>query len=109
MNDLLFAQVAGSEGPSPFGALVPLAAVILIFYFLLIRPQQKREQEKESYRNALKKGDEIVTVGGLHGRVADLRGSVVVLDLAPNVRVRVERRSVEGPAPSAGTEKEPGR
>ena len=110
MNDLLLAQVAGAEGPSPFGPILVMGAIFAFFYFLVMRPQQTREREKEAYRSSLKKGDEVVTVGGLHGRVADVKGPIVLLDLGPNVRVKIERRSIEGPAaPAKSNDKESGR
>jgi preprotein translocase subunit YajC len=95
MNHLVLAQMAGPDGPSPFGPLVMMTAIFGIFYILVIRPQQKRERDKDDFRAKLKKGDEVLAAGGIFGRVADIKGSVVTVDLAPNIRVRVERRSVE--------------
>jgi preprotein translocase subunit YajC len=95
MNEVMLAQLAGGEGPSPFGPAFLMLAILGIFYVVLIRPQQKREREKEEFRNRLKKGDEVTGAGGLFGRVVEIRGSVVMLEVAPNVRVRVERRTVE--------------
>lgn len=114
MNDLLLAQAAGADGPSPFGPILVMGAIFAFFYFLVMRPQQTREREKETYRAGIKKGDEVVTVGGLHGRVAEVKGPIVLLDLGPNVRVKIERRSIEGPAVAAKSgeksgEKESGR
>jgi preprotein translocase subunit YajC len=97
MNELVLAQAA-AEGPSPFGPILVMGLIFAFFYFLVMRPQQKREREKEAFRSGLKKNDEVVTIGGLYGRVVDLKGSIVWLELAPNVRVRVDRRSIEGPA-----------
>jgi preprotein translocase subunit YajC len=95
MNPVMLAQLAGGEGPSPFGPAFLMLAILAIFYVVLIRPQQKKEREKEDFRNQLKKGDEVTGAGGLFGRVVDIRGSVVMLEVAPNVRVRVERRTIE--------------
>ncbi len=95
MNQVMLAQMAGGEGPSPFGPVFLMVAILGIFYVVLIRPQQKREREKEEFRNRLKKGDEVTGAGGLFGRVVDIRGTVVMLEVAPNVRVRVERRTIE--------------
>ena len=95
MNDLWLAQAFGGEGPSPFGPMGVMLAIFAFFYFLVIRPQQKREKDKESMRGGLKKGDEVVTTGGLHGRVVDMKGNILFLEIAPNVRVRMERASVE--------------
>jgi preprotein translocase subunit YajC len=94
MNDVVLAQMAGPEGPSAFGPALMMVAIFAIFYFLVIRPQQKREKQKDDFRAALKRGDEVLA-GGIYGRVVDLKGPVVWVELAPNVRVKVERRSLE--------------
>ncbi len=95
MNQVMLAQLVGGEGPSPFGPAFLMLAILGIFYVVLIRPQQKREREKEEFRNRLKKGDEVTGAGGLFGRVVDIRGTVVTLEVAPNMRLRVERRTIE--------------
>ena len=95
MNDVMLAQMAGGEGPSAFGPMLMMGVIMLIFYVLIFRPRMKQEREQDDFRSKLKKGDEVIAAGGLHGRVAELKGAVVLLDLAPNVRVRVERRSIE--------------
>ena len=60
MNDVALAQMAGAEGPSAFGPGLMMVAIFAIFYFLVIRPQQKREKEKDDFRAALKRGDEVL-------------------------------------------------
>src|SRR5688500_17525027 len=93
MDGMMLAQMGGQ--PSPFGPILIMAAICGIFYFILIRPQQKKEQDKEVMRANLKKNDEIVTSGGLHGRVVDLKGALIWVEVAPNVRVKMERHAVE--------------
>jgi preprotein translocase subunit YajC len=108
MSPLTLAQMAGGDGPSPFLPGLLMLGIIGIFYFIVIRPQQAKEREKDEFRSKLKKGDEVVAVGGLYGRVIDIKGQVVWIELAPNVRVRVERRSIEPIAakPAKSEEKE---
>lgn len=98
MNPLTLAQMA-PEGPSPLLSALPFIAIGAIFYFFIVMPQTKREKEKESMRQNLKKSDEVVFAGGLLGRIADLKGPILSVEVAPNVRVRVERRAVEALAP----------
>jgi preprotein translocase subunit YajC len=69
--------------------------ILAIFYFLVIRPQQTKERQRDEFRNKLKKGDEVLAAGGLYGRVVDIKGSVISVELAANVRVRVDRKSIE--------------
>lgn len=84
---------------SPFGMLVPMAAIFLIFYFLLIRPQQKRQREQEALLKGIERGDAVVTSGGLHGKVVGLTDDVLTLEIAAikgeRVRVKVSRARVE--------------
>jgi preprotein translocase subunit YajC len=94
--------MTGGDGPSPFGPMLVMVSIFAIFYFLVMRPQQKKqrdeEQARESFRAGLKKNDEVVAAGGLYGRVVEIKASVVWVELAPNVRVKVDRRSIEAPS-----------
>jgi preprotein translocase subunit YajC len=73
---------------------MPIALMFIVLYFLLIRPQQKRAQDHKSMVQALKRNDEIVTTGGIYGRVQSMADDVLVLEIAPNVRIRLEREQV---------------
>lgn len=99
MNQLILAQMAGGEGPPAFAPMILVGALFAIFYFTVIHPQNKKEREKQrqkqEFRDKLKKGDEVIAAGGLYGRVVELRGNIVSLELAPNIRVRVELRTIE--------------
>lgn len=84
----------GAEQPHPFFSLLPLILMFVIFYFLLIRPQQKRQQEHKKLVAGLEKNQEVVTVGGLHGTIVNVKESTVILRIAENVRVEVEKTSI---------------
>ena len=86
---------AGGEGGG-FGAFVPLILMFAIFYFLLIRPQQKKAKAHKQLLTTLKKGDRVVSSGGLHGVVTGLSDDVVTMEIAPKVRVKVTRASISG-------------
>lgn len=83
-----------------FGALVPLILMFVIFYFLLIRPQQKKQKQHREMVTSLKKGDRVMTTGGLYGRVTGLTDTVVTLEIADKVRVKVARNNIAGSAQS---------
>ena len=68
----------------------------MIFYFLLIRPQQKKSKDHQIYLSNLKKGDGVVTSGGLHGEITGLTDTVVTLEIADNIRVKVSRQHILG-------------
>jgi len=108
---LLLAQAeAPAQSPlaGPGNMLFLVAIFFGIFYFMIIRPQQKTQKTHKSYLESLKKGDEVITNGGLIGRIAGVQGDVLTLEIANNVRVRVLKDQVnrpfvvkEPPAPAA--------
>ncbi len=99
LSSVLWLQAGGAPEGSPFGMLVPMALIFMIFYFLLIRPQQKRQKQQEQMLKAIEKGDQIVTSGGLHGKVVGVTDDVLTLEIAAvkgeRVRVKVSRARVE--------------
>ena len=102
------------SGGSGFTAFIPLVLMFAIFYFLLIRPQQKRQKQHKSLLANLRRGDSVITQGGIHGKITGLTESVITLEIAPGVRVRVSRSFVTGlntpqQAPQAAPPKEKGK
>ncbi len=76
------------------GFIISLALMFAIFYFLLIRPQQKRNKERNQMLQALQRGDHVVTIGGIHGTIVELTEDKVTLKVAENVRMTFERQAV---------------
>ncbi|MDF2444954.1 MAG: yajC [Moraxellaceae bacterium] len=89
-----YAQGAPAAGPSMTGQLVMLGIFAAVFYFLLLRPQLKRQKEHKALMDALQKGDEVVFAGGLIGSVQKVDGDFAVIELASGVEVKVQRSSV---------------
>jgi len=81
---------------SAFGAFIPLLLVFMIMYFLMIRPQQKKAKEHREMIQNLKKGDKIVTGGGIHGRVTGMDDTTLTVEIADKVRVKVNRGNILG-------------
>ena len=95
LTSLLAMGSTGQGGPGGFVAsILPIAAMIAILWFLLIRPQQKEQQKHRDMVKNLKKGDEVVTVGGLYGRIMSLDAEKVSLKISSDVKVDVERSKV---------------
>ncbi|MBI2088664.1 MAG: preprotein translocase subunit YajC [Deltaproteobacteria bacterium] len=95
MWDVAFAQTGQApSGPSTLVSFIPLILVFVIFYLLLIRPQQKKVKEQREMLGKLKKNDEVMTSGGIYGKVVALSDTVVTLEVAPNVRIRVSRPQI---------------
>lgn len=74
--------------------ILPIVAMVAIFYFLIIRPQQKQQKKLQQMRESLTKGDRVVTSGGIHGVVTNIKGSVLTIRIADGVKVDVEKDSV---------------
>ena len=86
-----------SPAPSPLASFVPMIFIGVIFYFILIRPQQKRAKEQASLVSSVRSGDEVVTTGGLHGIVSNAReagSKTVLVKFAENVKIEVDRSAI---------------
>jgi len=92
---------AGGEGAAGFSGFIPIILMFVIFYFLLIRPQQKRQKEHRSMVSNLKKGDRIITSGGLYGRITGIDDTTLTVEIADKVRVKVARSNVSAMAQPA--------
>ena len=111
MIDLAYAMGPSPQGSSPLGgisALIPLVLMFAVFYFLLIRPQQKQKREKEKLLANLKRGDKVISQGGILGTVVGLTDSVVTLRISDQVRVECLRSSIVGLWGTQGEEKKEG-
>lgn len=93
---LLFAPPAGGQNPNPVIQLIPLVLIFLVFYFFMIRPQQKKQKEREKVLDSLKRGDKVVTIGGVHGMVAgiDTEKKTVLLQVGDNVKIKFDRTAI---------------
>ncbi len=94
-----YAQAAPAAAPNPFASFLPLLIIFAIFYFMLIRPQMKRAKEARAMIAALARGDEVLTNGGLLGRIEDIADSFVTLEIADNVRVKVQKNAISAVLP----------
>src|SRR5262249_14782323 len=89
-----WAQAAPSGSPSPLVNFAPLVLIFVVFYFLLLRPQQQKAKEHSAMLANLKRNDEVITTGGIYGKIINLNDKIVTLEIAPNVRVRVDRPQI---------------
>ncbi len=100
----MFTEVAHAMGPAAQGGgqggglmgFLPLVLIFAIFYFLMIRPQQKKAKEHKAMLDGLKKGDRVVTSGGIYGLIEEVRPDMVTLKVAENVRVKFGRGYIVG-------------
>ena len=98
MIDIAYAMGQGGsitgQGTGGFSSLIPIILMFVIFYFLLIRPQQKKTKEHREMINQLKKGDRVITSGGLYGRITAVNDATMTVEIADKVRVKVARGNV---------------
>lgn len=84
----------GDSTTGLLGSLLPFLLIILVFYFLILRPQQKRQKERQRLLSSIKKGDKVITSGGLHGTIEGIDDKTVLIKIADNIKVKVERSAV---------------
>ena len=94
---LLMGAPGGAEGGgNPIISFLPLIAIVAIFYFLILRPQNKKQKETQKMLAALKKGDRVVTIGGIHGVIQSVKESTVIVKVDDNVKLEFNRSAVSG-------------
>jgi len=89
---LLLGQTGGESGGST--VIIFWIAILAVFYFFMIRPQQQKQKKAKNFRSELKKGQNIVTIGGVHGRIAEVRDDVIILDLEKGAKIKVDKTAV---------------
>ncbi|AKU89884.1 preprotein translocase subunit YajC [Vulgatibacter incomptus] len=104
MLDIIPALIAQAEAPSGAGGILGMAPILLMFvviYFLMIRPQQKQAKKHRDYVAGLKKGDEVVTNSGIFGKIEAIEDTVVRLEIARDIKIRVLKSQIAGAQPGA--------
>ena len=100
---ILTAATAGAEAPPGWVQFLPLVAMVAVFWFLIIRPQMKRQKDHQTKISAIKKGDQVLTGGGLLAKVIKVDDHYAELELGPNVRVKAVKSTLADVVPPAGT------
>ena len=89
-----FLQAAAGQGGGSWTLLLMLALIFVVVWLFMIRPQQKRQKELNSFRDSLKKGDKVVTVGGIYGTVLEVNDNKVMLEIDKDVKIKVDKASL---------------
>ncbi|MBN1951488.1 MAG: preprotein translocase subunit YajC [Bacteroidales bacterium] len=89
---LMNSQNGGSGGSGQF--LIMMALMIVVFYFFMIRPQVKKQKELRNFRDALKKGDKVITTGGIYGKINNMAENVITIDIGNNVTMKVDKNAI---------------
>ncbi|MBR8538320.1 preprotein translocase subunit YajC [Carboxylicivirga mesophila] len=94
LNVFLSMPPQAAEGGNPLMSFAPFVLIIIVFYFFMIRPQMKRQKELRKYREALKKGDKVITTGGIYGKVAEVKDQFVTVEIADGVKVKMDKSAI---------------
>ena len=94
MELVLAMAPSGGDGGSMVSTLIMFGAIFAIFYFMIIRPQQKKAKERTALLESVKKGDKIITASGIHGSVAGLDDTTVLVDVGNNNKIKMERSAI---------------
>jgi len=93
MTLFLQAQATGQTGSS-WTMFLMLGLVFVVMYLFMVRPQQKKQKEINKFRDGLKKGDKVVTIGGIYGKIVEVNGNTVLLEIDNNVKIKVDKASL---------------
>ncbi|MCG8411961.1 MAG: preprotein translocase subunit YajC [Bacteroidales bacterium] len=96
MNNLLYVLLMAqpAEGQSPYQGFIMLLLIIVVFYFFMIRPQMKRQKDLRKYREALQKGDKVVTTGGIYGKVDGIKDNYIIVEVDNNVKLKIDKSAI---------------
>jgi len=92
LNIVLMAQP--QEGQSPLMSFLPLVLIVIVFYFFMIRPQMKRQKDLKKFREELKKGDKVVTTGGIYGKIVELQETTIIMEVEGQTRLKIDKVAV---------------
>jgi len=93
MNYILMAPQQGSQS-SPYTGLLMMGLIIVVFYFFMIRPQMKRQKELRKFRDSLQKGDNVITTGGIYGKVAEIKETTIIMQVDEGVKLKIDKSAV---------------
>lgn len=94
LNVLLDASAPGTAQSSGFSSIIMLVLIFAVFYFFMIRPQTKKQKEIQKQRAAMKAGDNVITAGGIYGKIKEVKENALLIEVSENVRIKVDKNSV---------------
>lgn len=105
MNLAILLQVPASTegGMGQYGSIIMLVLIFVVFYFFMIRPQMKKQKEIKKFRDSISVGDKVITAGGIYGKIKEVKDNTIILEIADNVRITVDKGSVFATAADSAT------
>jgi preprotein translocase subunit YajC len=96
--NLLSVFLQAPAGGGAMGQLLMILLIIVVFYFFMIRPQMKKSKTEKLFKESLQKGDKIVTIGGIHGKITEVQDNTFIIEVENNVRLKIEKTAVSAEA-----------
>ncbi len=103
MNNILLQAAAPVAEGNGWSSILMIVLMFVVIYFFMIRPQQKRQKEIKKFRDSIKTGDKVITAGGIYGKVKDVKDTTILLEIADNVRITIDKNSVYANAVDSNT------
>jgi len=91
---LVLLQLGGEGGENSWMSMLPLFLILIVFYFFFIRPQTKKNKEQKKFREELKKGDKVVTLGGIHGKITEIKETTVIMEVGNQLKLTLEKSAI---------------
>lgn len=105
LNILLFSPPAEGQESGGLLSFLPLVLIMVVFYFFFIRPQMKKAKDQRVFREALKKGDKVITIGGIHGRIAEVKETTILLEVEGGNKLLLEKSAIISDSAQVGLAK----
>ncbi len=87
-------MMGSQEGQGGFASMIPLLLIVVVFYFFMIRPQMKKQKDSKKFMEEIKKGDKIVTIGGIHGKIAEVNDTTFMIEVENGIRLKIQKTAV---------------
>ncbi|MBK9175929.1 MAG: preprotein translocase subunit YajC [Flavobacteriales bacterium] len=94
MNLNILLQAADAQAQNPYSFWIMMGLLMVVFYFFMIRPQQKKAKDAKKFRESLQKGARVITIGGIHGKVLEVADTTVLVEVDSNVKLRLEKSAI---------------
>ena len=95
MNNMIdIILMTPQKGQSSISFFLPILLIIVVFYFFMIRPQMKKQKEQTKFRNEIKKGDKVITIGGIHGRILEISDKTFIIEVEGGNKLKIEKSAV---------------
>ncbi len=86
--------MTGGQGAGGLGQFIPLVLIIVVFYFFMIRPQLKKSKEQKKFRENIKVGDKVITIGGIHAKITEIHDTTLIITVESGVKLKIEKSAI---------------